>query len=61
MSFWPWHLRYSLTMIFLFFWQRIGMRAQEQLGESSQPPAKKKLERIRCNIFEYDIFETSML
>lgn len=42
MSFWPWHLRYSLTMIFLFFWQRIGMRAQEQLGESSQPPGKKK-------------------
>lgn len=61
MSFWPWHLRYSLTMIFLFFWQRIGMRAQEQLGESFQPPAKKeKRKRIRYNIFEYDIFETSM-
>lgn len=64
MSIWPWHLRYSLTMILLllifFFLQRIGMRAQEQLGESPQPPAKK-LERIRYNIFEYDIFETSML
>lgn len=51
---------YDIIIINFFFLQRIGMRAQEQLGESPQPPAKK-LERIRYNIFEYDIFETSML
>lgn len=32
---------YDIIIIIIFL-QRIGMRAQEQLGESSQPPAKKK-------------------
>lgn len=62
------YLAFASTLFFNYDIIIIIIIFAENQNESSRTirriistPSKKKLERIRYNIFEYDIFETSML